>query len=97
PLSLATGQHPPAFAGTGLKSPFAALDEFQRLCAAGCDAQLLVGGVRFTDPQIVGDRTIKQQGLLKYHSDIPPQRRQLEAADVHAVDLDKARLRIERS
>jgi hypothetical protein len=55
----------------------------------------LLRGVRLADAQIVRDRTIEQQRLLKHHADIPPQRRQRQSADVHAVDLDEARLRVE--
>src|ERR1700731_1720974 len=49
--------------------------------------------VRLADAQIVGDRTVEQQRFLKHHADVPPQRRQRQAADVHAVDPDEAGLR----
>ena len=58
-------------------------------------AHFLVGGVRLADAQIVGERAVEQQRLLEHHADVPPQRGQLQAADVHAVDLDDAGLRIE--
>ena len=47
------------------------------------------------DAQVLGDRAVEQQHLLEHHADIPPQRRQLQRADIHAVDLDDAGLRIE--
>ena len=75
----------------------AALDEFQRLGAACRDPHFLLGRVRLADAQIVGDRAVEQQRLLEHHADIPPQRRQLQAADIHAVDLDEAGLRVERA
>ena len=73
----------------------AALDEFERLRARRRDAHLLFGRVRLADAQIVGDRAVEQQRFLEHHADVPPQRGQLQAADVHAVDLDDAGLRIE--
>src|SRR4051794_21063055 len=85
----------PALAGMGLEFLFAALDEFQRLRAAGGDAHFLVGGVRLADAQIVGERAVEQQRLLEHHADVSPQRGQLQAADIHAVDLDDAGLRVE--
>ena len=94
-LPLAAGQHAAAFAGMGLEFLFAALDEFERLRALSCDAHFLVGGVRLADAQIVGERTVEQQRLLEHHADVTPQRGQLQAADIHAVDLDDAGLRIE--
>ena len=57
PLPLAAGQHPSALAGIGLKSLLVALDEFQRLRAAGCDPHLLLGRVRLADAQIVRNQS----------------------------------------
>src|SRR5439155_141482 len=45
--------------------------------------------------RMVGERTVEQQRLLEHHADVSPQRGQLQAADVHAVDLDDAGLRVE--
>src|SRR6516225_11951342 len=65
PLPLAARQHPPTLAGVGFESLFATLDELQRLGALRSDPQFLIRGVRLADPQIVGDRTVEQQGFLK--------------------------------
>ena len=94
PLPLAAGQHAAALAGMGLELLVAALDELQRLGAAGRDAHFLVGSVWLADPQIVGQRSVEQQRLLKHHADVPAQRGQLQAADIHAVNFDNAGLRI---
>ena len=59
------------------------------------DPHLLLGRVGLADPQILGDRAVEQQHLLEHHADIAPQAREREGADVHAVDLHHARLRIE--
>ncbi len=79
----------------GLEFLVAAFDEFQRLRAACGDAHFLVGGVRLADAEVVGERAVEQQRLLEHHADVPPQRGQLQAADIHAVDLDDAGLRVE--
>src|SRR4051794_23780762 len=94
PLALAAGQHAAALAGIGLEAA-AALDEFERLRALRRLAHLGLCGVRLADAQILSDRTVEQQRLLKDHADVPPQRCQRHPADVHAVDPDEAGLRIE--
>ena len=74
-----------------------ARDQLGRLRALGRLAQLLVGCVRIADAQVLGDRAVEQQRLLIDHADIVAQRRELHGADVHAVDFDRAGLRIERA
>ena len=63
--------------------------------AGGGGAHFFVGGVRFADAEIVGDRSVEQQRFLEHHADIPPQRRQRQPAHIHPVDLDEPRLRVE--
>ena len=96
-LTFAAGEHAAAFAGIGFEFQVTALDEVERLCALGSRAQFLVGGVGLADAQVLRNRAVEQQRFLKHHADIPAQRRECHAADVHAVDLDEARLRIERA
>ena len=95
PLPLAAGQHAPALAGIGVESALAALDEFQCLGAGRRNPQLFIGRVRLADAQIVRDRTIEQQRFLEHHANISAQCGERQAADIHAVDPDEARLRIE--
>ena len=51
--------------------------------------------VRLSDHQIFGDRTVEQQRFLKDHTDVAPQCREPEFADVSAVNVDLTGLRIE--
>ena len=94
PLALAARQHAAALAGVGLEAA-AALDEFERLRALGRFPHLGLGGVRLADAQILRDRAVEQQRLLKDDADVSPQRCQRDPAHVHAVDPDEAGLRIE--
>ena len=81
----------------GVELQNAALDEVQRQCARVCGAQFLVGRIGLADPQVLGNGAIEQQRLLKHHADVPAQRRQRHAANVHTINLDEAGLRIERA
>src|SRR6185503_9404286 len=96
-LALAAGEHASAFADARLESVRILLDELQRLGARGSDANVLVGRLRAADAQILRDRAVEQQNLLEHHADVPAERRKLDAADVHTVDLDRSRLRIEHA
>src|SRR5450759_2605773 len=60
-----------------------------------CFAHLGLGRIGSSDLQIFGDRAVEQQRLLEHHANVPAQRGELESADIDAIDLDHARLRIE--
>jgi len=47
--------------------------------------------------KVLADRAVEQQHLLEHHADVSAQRRKLQAAISIAVDLDRARLRIEHA
>ena len=95
PLALAAGEEPAAFADAGVETFRVALDEFQRLGALGGVAHFGDCGVGLADAQILGDRAVEQQRLLKHHADIAAQPGERQRPDVHAVDGDEARLRVE--
>ena len=80
---------------SGLQTFRIAVDEVERLGARRRLADFGVAGVRLADAQILGDRAVEQQRFLKHHADIAAQARQREVADIDAVDLDRAGLRIE--
>ena len=94
-LTLAAGQPASAFADAGMKPALPREDEIQRLRPLGCPPHLLFRRIGPADAQILRDRSVEQQTLLEHHADIAAQCRKLEGADVAAVDLDRARLRIE--
>ena len=96
-LAFAAGQHPAAFADTGLKAVRIGSMKSSACARAAASRISCVGRVRLADAQVLGDRAVEQQHFLEHDADIATQRRQLEAADVHAVDLDRARLRIEHA
>ena len=94
-LALAAGEQPAAFAGIGLEAFRIAFDDVERLRALAGRAHLLLGRIGLADAQVLGDRAIEQQHLLEHDADVAAQARQREPANVHAVDLHHARLRIE--
>ena len=58
----------PASKPSGLR-----VDEFERLGALGGVAHFGDGGVGLADAQILRDRAVEQQRLLKHHADIAAQ------------------------
>src|SRR5262249_6778268 len=88
-LSLPAGQHAATLADLGFKTALVALDEVKRLRARRGNPEFLVAGIGLADAQILGNRTVKQHGLLKHHADVAPKRRQLQPAYIHAVDSDE--------
>ena len=79
PLPLAAREHAPALADDRVQPVAVPLDEFERLGALQAASDLLVGGVWIADAQILGDRAVEQQRLLKDHPDIAPEARELHA------------------
>ncbi len=94
-LALAARQGASALAHLGVEAVRAAFDELERLGARTSRAHLLFRSVGLADDQVLLDRPVEQQRLLKHHADVVAQARKLDAANVHPVDLDDARLRIE--
>src|SRR5208337_901463 len=58
-LALAAGEQPAAFAGIGLKAVLLSLNDIENLGALAGRAQLLLGGVRLADAQILGNRAVE--------------------------------------
>jgi hypothetical protein len=83
-LTLAAGERAATFADAGLQTFGLVLDEIEGLGALACRTQLLVGRVRLSDPEILRNRTVEQQDLLKDDADVAAEGRELQAADVHA-------------
>ena len=94
-LALAAGEHPSALARDGLEAFRVAVDDLDDLRALAGAAHLLLGRIRLADAQVLGHRAIEQQHFLEHDADVAAQSRQREPADIHAVDLDRAGLRIE--
>src|SRR5262249_58969909 len=95
PLALAAGELSPPLADPSLEAPLAFQDEIQRLRPRGSAPHLVLGRVGLADAQVLGDRAVEQQALLKHHTDVAAERRELDRADVAAVDLDPSRLPVE--
>src|SRR5262249_38292919 len=96
-LALATREQPAALAHQRLEALGTALDDIERLRALTGFVHLRLARIRLADLKIFLDRAVEQQRFLEHHADIAAQPRQREAADIHAVDLDHARLRIEHA
>ena len=95
PLAFAAGQQSAAFADARLEGVRPVFDEVERLGAGGGFTQLRFGSVGFADAQVFGDGAVEQKRLLKHDANVAAQPSQREPADIHAVDLDQSRLRIE--
>ena len=52
----------------------APFDELNRLRAPGSEAQLVVGRVRLSNAEILGDGTVEQEAVLKHDTDVSPKR-----------------------
>ena len=55
-------------------------------------ADLFVGGVLLAEPQVVGDRIVEQDGLLRHDAHILPQTFDVVLTNIHPVDQDRAAL-----
>src|SRR5690348_13175937 len=72
-----------------------ALDKIERLRAACGFAEFVVGCIGAANSQVLGNGPIEQQTLLKDDADVLAQCRDLEVADIGAVEINRAGLRIE--
>ena len=94
-LALAAGERAAALAD-GASKPSGWRSMNSSACARAQASRISsIGRVRLADAQVLGDRAVEQQRFLIDHADVVAQRGELERADVHAVDLDGAGLRIE--
>ncbi len=94
-LAFAAGEGAAALTDHGVEAVRICVDEIECLRTRRGVAQFVMRCIRLSDPQVLRDRAVEQQGFLKDHADIAAQGAQLNVAYVGAVDRDLSRLRIE--
>ena len=87
PLPLPAGQAHALLADAGVEPEWQVVDELRGRDLDGL-GELLVGGVRPAQPQVLGDRHREQRRVLERGGDRLPQRGQRQLADIVAVDAD---------
>jgi hypothetical protein len=65
--------------------------------APGGRLDLGVGRIGLGDADIVGDRAVEQEGVLRHQRDLSAQGIEAHVANVDAADADRARARIEEA
>ena len=96
-LTLAAGKAPAPLADLSEEAFGLGLDEFQGSGHAGGLADLGVAGGRTTQADVLEDRLVEEDGLLRDQGDIGAQVGLADAAEIVSVDKDRPLLRIEEA